>query len=135
MFFDRPDAGRTAVVLHVHFRQATASSALVASDALDECIELAATADVVVVETITASRDMPHPRWFIGSGKLAEIGAKLAASGADLLLVNHELSAGQQRNLEESLRCRVMTRTELILHILLIVPARTKASCRWNWRN
>ena len=117
MFFDRPDAGRTAVVLHVHFRQATASSALAATDALDECIELAATADVAVVETITASRDMPHPRWFIGSGKLAEIGAKLAETGADLLLVNHELSAGQQRNLEESLRCRVMTRTELILHI------------------
>ncbi len=117
MFFDRPDAGRTAVVLHVHFRQATASSALAATDALDECIELAATADVAVVETITASRDMPHPRWFIGSGKLEEIRAKLAATGADLLLVNHELSAGQQRNLEESLRCRVMTRTELILHI------------------
>ena len=117
MFFDRPDAGRTAVVLHVHFRQATASSALAATDALDECVELAATADMVVVETITASRDMPHPRWFIGSGKLDEIRAALGAADADLLLVNHELSAGQQRNLEEALSCRVMTRTELILHI------------------
>ncbi len=117
MFFDRPDAGRTAVVLHVHFRQATASSSLAATDALDECIELAATADIAVVETITASRDMPHPRWFIGSGKLEEIRATLGQGDADLLLVNHELSAGQQRNLEEGLQCRVMTRTELILHI------------------
>jgi len=117
LFFDRPDAGRTAVVLNVHFRKAAVSSVLVATDALDECIELAATADISVVETITASRDMPHPRWFIGSGKLEEIRTALGLSGADLLLVNHELSPGQQRNLEEALGCRVLTRTELILHI------------------
>ena len=117
MFFDRPDTGRDAIVLQVHFKKVVAADSPLAEDAVDECIELARTADIEVVQTITATRDMPHPRWFIGSGKLAEIRRCLGANGADLLLVNHELSAGQQRNLELKLDCRVMTRTELILHI------------------
>ena len=116
MFFDRPEAGRIAVVLQVHFRQSNAESML-ATDSLSECVELGRSAGVEVSETITAVRDVPHPRWFIGRGKLAEIEAVLAASRADMLIVNHELSAGQQRNLETSLGCRVMTRTELILYI------------------
>lgn len=86
-------------------------------DALAECVELARTAGVIVADTITAVRDQPHPRWYVGQGKLEEIGERLAGSEADLLIVNHELSAGQQRNLEQTLGCRVMTRTELILHI------------------
>lgn len=117
MFFDRPDAGRTAIVLQVHFRKVAAADSRLAENAVDECIELARSAAIDVVETLTATRDMPHPRWFIGTGKLAEIRQALGATGADLLLVNHELSAGQQRNLELKLDCRVLTRTELILHI------------------
>jgi len=79
--------------------------------------ELAVSADLDPVCTITASRDKPHQRWFVGSGKVDEIKSTLAASEADLLLVAHELGASQQRNLEEKLGARVMTRTELILHI------------------
>jgi GTP-binding protein HflX len=86
-------------------------------DALAECAELARTAGIVVADTVTAVRDQPHPRWYVGQGKVDEIGGLLNGSEADLLIVNHELSAGQQRNLEQSLGCRVMTRTELILHI------------------
>ena len=39
------------------------------------------------------------------------------ADNAELLIANHELTGAQQRNLEQRLKCRVMTRTELILHI------------------
>ena len=41
----------------------------------------------------------------------------MTAANADLVIANHELSPAQQRNLEEKLNCRVMTRTELILYI------------------
>ena len=119
MFFDRPEAGRKAVVLHVHFRAPAAQAAEAIDDesALAECVELARTAEVDVVDTVTASRDHPHPRAFIGSGKLDELGQRMRLAGADLLIVNHELGAGQQRNLEHDLKCRVITRTELILTI------------------
>ena len=119
MFFDRPDAGRKAVVLHVHFRAPVAETADAIDDdaALAECVELARTAEVDVVDTITASRDHPHPRAFVGAGKLEELSQRMRLAEADLLIVNHELGAGQQRNLEKELRCRVITRTELILTI------------------
>jgi GTPase len=117
LFFDRPDAGRRALVLQVTFRQSAPSAATDTIDTLAECVELARSAGVVVADTVTAVRDQPHSRWFVGSGKLDEIRDLLRTTAADLLIVNHELSAGQQRNLEQALDCRVMTRTELILHI------------------
>lgn len=119
MFFDRPEAGRRAVILHVHFRRAADAGAETIGDeaALAECAELARTAAVNVVDTVTASRDHPHPRWFIGRGKLEELETRMALADADLLILNHELGAGQQRNLEQSLKCRVLSRTELILSI------------------
>jgi GTP-binding protein HflX len=122
LFFDRPDAGRKAVILQINFRSPQSTrfetSAAGASEAsLAECAELARTADLMVVDQITASRDHPHPRWYIGQGKLDELRQRMDRAGADLLLVNHEPGAGQQRNLEQYLNCRVLTRTELILTI------------------
>ena len=85
--------------------------------AQDEFAELARSAEIEVIDVITAPRHAPHPKTFVGSGKVEEVGQLLRAAHADLLLVNHELSSGQQRNLEKALHCRVITRTELILTI------------------
>ena len=60
---------------------------------------------------------VPRTRWFIGSGKVDELKTLLAWADASLLLINHDLSPGQQRNLEQALNCRMITRTELILTI------------------
>lgn len=114
MFFERPEGGRKAVLLHVDLKRRGADFNV---DSVAECIELARTAEIDVTRLVTARRDAPHPRWYVGEGKLAELSTEMSAGAADLLLVNHELSAGQQRNLEQRLECRVMTRTELILHI------------------
>jgi len=111
LFFERPEAGRQALLLQARFRH------MDFDDTPHECVELARSAEIDVVGVITATRNMPHPRWFVGEGKLVEIKRELAAAQADLLVVNGELSAGQQRNLERELDCRVLTRTELILHI------------------
>jgi GTP-binding protein HflX len=83
----------------------------------EEFAELARSAEIDVVQVENAKRDAPHPRWFIGSGKVDELKTLLAWADASLLLINHDLSPGQQRNLEQALNCRMITRTELILTI------------------
>ena len=88
MFFDRPEAGRKAVILQVVFRSARFADAQTGPEtSLAECEELARTAAVDLVATVTASRDHPHPRWFIGQGKLSELRERMAATAADLLIV------------------------------------------------
>ncbi|MCF5992148.1 GTPase HflX, partial [Xanthomonas perforans] len=67
--------------------------------------------------TLTARIDKPSPSTLIGSGKLEEVKAAAEATGADLVLVNHTLSPGQERNLERYLERRVIDRTGLILDI------------------
>jgi GTP-binding protein HflX len=114
LFFERPEAGRRAVVLHLSFKDRKSGSE---PDSADECAELARTAEIDVVDVVTGTRQRPDPRWFVGTGKLEELTERLKATEADLVIVNHALSPGQQRNLEKHLGCRVMTRTELILHI------------------
>ena len=83
----------------------------------DEFRELVASADLVNAAVVTATREKPHPRWFVGTGKIEELASVVTTTGATLVVFNHELSPAQQRNLEERLECRVMTRTELILYI------------------
>ena len=110
MLFERPQAGHRAVILHVELRN-------VQNPELDEFIELASSAELDVVHSVVARREKPDARAFVGSGKVSEMRDVLRAYQADLLLINHELSAGQQRNLERALDCRIITRTELILTI------------------
>ncbi len=110
MLFERPEAGDQAVLLQIELKSQTNPDHA-------EFAELARSAQIEVVETVRAKRDAPHPNAFIGSGKVEEVAGVLKRLGANLLLVNHELSPGQQRNLERALNCRVITRTELILTI------------------
>jgi len=110
MLFDRPEAGRRTLLLQVELRKADNPDG-------DELAELARSADLIVVDTVVARREAPDSRWFVGSGKVQEIKAQLAYTDAEILLTNHDLSPGQQRNLEQELDCRLITRTELILTI------------------
>jgi GTP-binding protein HflX len=57
---------------------------------------------------------------FAGKGKVAEIGDAVRLHEADVVLFNHELSPGQQRNLEKTLACRVVDRSSLILDIFAL---------------
>ncbi len=111
MLFERPAGGQRAALLHVRFGAAPEQ------ERMDELIELARSAEMEVVLRLFARRVAPHPRWFIGTGKLAELQLELQASDASVLVVNHNLSPSQQRNLETHLECGVLTRTELILNI------------------
>ena len=84
---------------------------------LEEFAELARSAGAQVVATLTARLERPNPALLIGSGKAEEAKSLCAASGADVVLVNHALSPVQERNLERLLERRVVDRTGLILDI------------------
>ena len=84
---------------------------------LEEFADLARSAGATVAAVLTARIDRPNAAMLIGSGKLEEVKAAADATGADLILVNHPLSPGQERNLERALQRRVVDRTGLILDI------------------
>ncbi|MDX1451050.1 MAG: ribosome rescue GTPase HflX [Oleiphilaceae bacterium] len=109
--FERPDTGERAVVVHIDFYTESER------EDLDEFKELVASAGVETVGVITGSRHQPSSRYFVGTGKLEEIEALIAAAEADVVLFNHALSPSQQRNLEAHLKCRVIDRTGVILDI------------------
>jgi len=84
---------------------------------VEEFADLARSAGATVAAVLPARIDRPNPATLIGSGKLEEVKAAADATGADLVLVNHPLTPGQERNLEKALERRVVDRTGLILDI------------------
>ena len=111
MFFERPDGGETAVLVHIDLEAEQDQE-----DPL-EFEELARSAGAVPVLFIKGSRKKPDAGHFVGSGKLDEIAAAVKEHQAELVLFNHSLSPSQERNLEKHLQCRVLDRTGLILDI------------------
>jgi GTPase len=109
--FERPGSGERAILVH--------ASPEGAPDATEreEFAELARSAGAIVVGEIVSGRRRPDPRSFIGKGKLDELAAGVAAKGADLVICSAPLSPSQERNLEASLKCRVLDRAGLILDI------------------
>ena len=87
------------------------------ADALAEFRLLCSSALIKEVALIGGKRQRPDPALFAGSGKVQELAAAVAASGAGLVVVNHMLAPAQQRNLEKEVKVRVIDRTTLILDI------------------
>ncbi|TZF91330.1 ribosome rescue GTPase HflX [Cognatilysobacter lacus] len=108
--FERSRKGENALLIQPHAGPLDES-------VLEEFQELARSAGATVATVVTARIDRPNAATLIGSGKLEEVLAAAEASGADLILVNHTLSPGQERNLERALQRRVVDRTGLILDI------------------
>lgn len=84
---------------------------------LNELTELADTAGADVVGILTQKRDALDKATALGSGRLEELAQIAQAQEIDLVIFDCELSATQQRNLEDTLPCRVVDRTLLILDI------------------
>jgi GTP-binding protein HflX len=84
---------------------------------LEEFKVLATSAGAEIVGVITGARPAPESKYFVGSGKAEEIRDAVLATKADLVIFNHVLSPGQERNLERLVKCRVLDRTGLILDI------------------
>ncbi|MCY3542265.1 MAG: GTPase HflX [Gammaproteobacteria bacterium] len=112
MFFDRPSKGERTILLSVRFDKHSATD-----HDLVEFSQLADSAGLHVVKTQSVRRESPHPATCIGPGKVSELQDAIHLEKLDLLVLDHELTASQQRKLELELKVRVMTRTELILHV------------------
>ncbi|RNE49333.1 GTPase HflX [Corynebacterium alimapuense] len=82
-----------------------------------ELTALAETAGAEVLESLYQRRDKPDPGTFIGSGKVTELKEIIAATGADTVVFDGELTPGQLVTLESTLNLKVIDRTMLILDI------------------
>lgn len=100
-----------AIVVHVFFSP---------NKSLDDLIEfqlLAKSAQVDIAQVLTTSRSTPQAKYFVGQGKAEEIAEAVALHDANVILVNHQLTPAQTRNLESLCHCRIVDRTGLILDI------------------
>lgn len=86
-------------------------------ESLQELATLAESAGAQIIEKILQSRATFDQATLIGSGKLDELRSIVKAMDVDVVIVDHELGGTQQRNLERSLDCKVVDRTQLILDI------------------
>ncbi|HEX4387829.1 MAG TPA: ribosome rescue GTPase HflX [Steroidobacteraceae bacterium] len=109
--FERPRTGERAVLVRLGL------GAQVDPEDLEEFKQLALSAGAQPVATVTGRRTRPDPRYFMGSGKAAELAAVARDNDADLILVDHALSPSQERNLEKLIERRVLDRNGLILDI------------------
>ncbi len=109
--FERHQGGERVVLVAVDFgdpdfRESVAEMRLLASGA-----------GLEILGEVLGKRARPDAALFVGSGKADEIAALVAATGAEVVIFNHELSPAQERNLERRFQCRVIDRVSLILDI------------------
>ena len=101
---------------------------------MEEMSRLAETAGAVPVVTIMQRRSRPDPARFIGKGKVEEVVRATETHAANVVLVDAELSATQQRTLEREIGVKVVDRTALVLDIFARRAQTARAGCRSNWR-
>ncbi len=89
-------------------------------DTSAEFFELATSAGVQVIKQCFIKRQYPEAQYFIGKGKVDHIASLVALRHIEVVLFSVNLSPSQQRNLELSIKCRVMDRTSLILDIFAL---------------
>lgn len=88
-----------------------------AEEYLDELAFLTLTAGARVVKRFLQRLPKPHAGTFVGEGKLEEIAFFVKENEIDTVIFDDELSPSQIRNLEQSIKCKILDRTNLILDI------------------
>ncbi len=100
-----------AILVHIDFEDENNR------EDLEEFYELVDSAGAEIAQVITTKRSAPDAKFFVGSGKAEEIAEAVRLHEADVVIFNHALSPGQERNLERLVECRVIDRVGLILDI------------------
>ena len=109
--FERPQSGERAILLHA------SPGGTPDPNEREEFAELATSAGAVIVDEVISSRRRPDSRYFIGKGKLEDVQRSVEENHAELIISSASLSPSQERNLEKTLKCRVLDRAGLILDI------------------
>ena len=113
-YWDHRPQPETAVLVGVITQNQTEE---MAREYLEELAFLADTAGAERRAIFTQRLDVPHPKTFIGSGKLNEVREYVKKEEIDIVIFDDELSPSQLRNVERELNCRILDRTNLILDI------------------
>lgn len=102
--------------LLIHVKLSNSSYDSLAS--VEEFKELAKSSDIKILDLITYNINKQiDAKYLITKGKLTNIMSLVSQQQISLVIFNYELSASQQKNLENFLHCKVLDRTELILYI------------------
>ena len=109
--FDVSENKEAVVLVHLNFNDINFD------ESEQEFIELVNSTGAKVATIVHGKRRVPDSKFYAGTGKVDEIREHVIASGATVVIFNHELSPSQERNLEEKIQCRVIARTGLILDI------------------
>jgi len=94
-------------------------------DSLEELTRLAITAGARPVGTMIQRRHAPDPATYVGRGKVDQLKDVIKEKDVEVVIVDHDLTPSQVRNLEKMLEVKVIDRSELILDIFA-THARTK---------
>jgi GTP-binding protein HflX len=78
---------------------------------LDELEFLTHTAGGLAVKRFVQKLDKPHPKTFIGTGKLEDVKAYIDSNDIGTAIFDDELSPAQLRNVERFLDCKILDRT------------------------
>ncbi|MGB0036355.1 MAG: GTPase HflX [Candidatus Acidiferrales bacterium] len=90
---------------------------VIGRDSLEELEELAQSAGAAIAGSLLQVRDALDSATLVGRGKLEEIRVEAELRNVPLVIVDHDLTPVQLRNMEKGIGCRVIDRTQLILDI------------------
>ena len=113
-YWDHRPQKETAVLVGVITQNQTEE---MSREYLEELAFLADTAGAERRAIFTQRLAVPHPKTFIGSGKLIEVREYVKKEEIDMVIFDDELTPSQLRNIERELNCRILDRTNLILDI------------------
>ena len=95
----------------------TTSSGREAMESLHELQQLAASAGIVVVDTILQQRSRVDSRILLGSGKLRDLAIMAMQRHVTMLVFDQELNPSQIKSITDQVELKVIDRTQLILDI------------------
>src|SRR6266853_2070394 len=110
-----PGQKRTRAIVAAVQKSSTSDAEFDAS--LTELRQLAKTLGFEVAGTFTQKRAAFDKAAYFGTGKREELKQQILASGAEIILIDHEISPSQAFNLEKEAGAEVMDRTMVILEI------------------
>lgn len=114
MFFSRHTGGDRVILIQIETKRQSGFTDLQA-DA--EFLDLAKASGAYILEHLVVKLDKFNSGYLISSGKRNYIKAKIESQEAELVIVSHQLTSTQERNLEREWQCRVIDRVGLILDI------------------
>ena len=115
MSYSTLESQQKAILVHVEFYDFNKINSPL--NAVNEFKELSLSSGASIVANVTGKLDRPNSSLFLGKGKAEEVRDLVKELCAELVIINHELSPSQERNLETFFEARVLDRTGLILDI------------------